>query len=29
MLWITKVPVSLTLVILLVIYFVGSGQLPY
>ena len=29
MLWITKVPVSITLVVLLVIYFVGTGQLPY
>jgi hypothetical protein len=29
MLWITKVPVSLTLLVLLLIYFVGTGQLPY
>jgi len=27
--WITRVPVSLTLVVLLAMYFLASGQLPY
>ena len=29
MLWVKKIPVSLVLVTLLIVYFFASGQLPY